>query len=328
MAGIRILLCDKEEAFSVALMNFMNRSGKLPGFVMAFTQIQEAEEYLMEHGADLVMIGRGMIDTSWEQYSIPKVWMTEDGNNPEIRDMDACIPRCSPVSDYIQTVHQVLSKGTACICMAGGCKCTAVFAPYGRCGKTALAQTICRESVEEDRNRKKNCIYLGWEEYGEDPTGSGMEELLYGIKLRRENLSMRLKSLADAERGYDYLSGAGDYLELRELSREDVNWFLNQIRKEGYYDQLVIDIGSGSLADLKILTEFDTIYLPYMEEPWFQNRLQSFQLRMKRLGIWESLREICYLVPMKISTGGKEWAQLEARRINGELKRLCETEAG
>lgn len=155
-----------------------------------------------------------------------------------------------------------------------------------------------------------------------------MEELLYSIKLRRENLSMRLKSLADAERGYDYLSGAGDYLELRELSREDVSWFLNQIRKEGYYDQIVIDIGSGSLADLKILMEFDTIYFPYMEERWFQSRLQSFRLRMERLGIWKDLQGICYLVPMKISAGGQEWTQLEERRINGELKRLCEMEAG
>ena len=90
MMGVRILLCDKEEAFSVTLMNFINRSGQLPGFVMAFTQRQEAEEYLAEYGAELLMIGKGMIDANWEQYPIPRIWMTEDGNNPGIRDTDAC----------------------------------------------------------------------------------------------------------------------------------------------------------------------------------------------------------------------------------------------
>lgn len=326
MANIRIVLCDNEEAFSVALMNAINRSGQIPGYVMAFTQRQEAEVYLTEHGADLVMIGKGVMNGNWEQYPVPKLWMTEDGRDSGIPDTDICIPRCSPVSDYIQAVHRVLSKGAACICMTGGCRCIAVFAPYGRCGKTMLAQAICREAAEIDAERKRNSVYLGWEEYGEDPTGAGMEELLYSIKLRGENISMRMKSLADMERGYDYLPGAGDYLELRELSREDVNWFLNQIRREGYYDQMTVDIGSGSLSDFEILMEFDAVYLPYMEEDWVRKRLQSFRLCMERQGIWDGLQGICYPISVKGDADEVQWARLEERRLGGELKRLCDME--
>lgn len=346
MKNYKVLLYTEEEGFAFALMNYINRNPQVPILLMAFTKRDEMEQYLNEHSLDLIVmeaefLGDNMLEDAGvlasiiKDRTVPILWMLKEEKGEvcetlysQIRDKNMVISQYSTGSVYIRRMLQILSEEKPFMNMAGSCTCVGVYSPIGRCGKTELAKALCRYYSTDNSNSGRLCIYLGLEEFAENPDERhSMEELLYYVKQRAENISMKMKFLAMEEQGYDWIPGSASYQELRELKREDLSWFLNQIRTEGYYNWLVADIGSGSLSDLELLTEFDVLYLPYLQENRSRCKVKGFYHCMQGWKNREWMEEHCYPVLMREKERMLgEVQNLEQKRRKGSLKSIGKEE--
>lgn len=327
MKNYKVLLCDYEEDFVVALMNYVNRNSNIPVLTMAFTDVKQLVDYFHTHKADLLVV-----NAVWKEdlilksvSSVPMLWVL-DGEKPEQKEGTDSnyISKYTPAPAYSRRMLQILSEQSACMHREGSGICMAVYSPIGRCGKTRLSHALCKAQVVSTEVLNGSCVYVGMEEYGEpEQEQHEMETLLYYVKQRTTNLSMKMKSLATEEQGYDVLVSSLTYQELRELHKDEMQWLLDSIRKEGCYDLLVADIGSGSFTSLELLAEFDVLYLPYLQDENSRRKVQAFCQGLKQYGLWEGISDMCYPVLLEDRNVSAEEARLlEERRRRGDLNTL------
>lgn len=327
MKNYKVLLCDSEEGFVVALMNYMNRNQNVPILAMAFTDIGQLMDYMNSHQADLVVLnGKWKRERALDSgSSIPLLWIVEEEAFGQGEWLDGnCISKYSSAPAYIRRMLSILSEQSTCMDGEGRGVCIAVYSPIGRCGKTKFAHALCQSQTIHIELPNCKCIYLGMEEFGElEDEHHGMETLLYYIKQHIRNLSMKVKSLAMEKHGYDRIVSSPTYQELRELNQEELQWFLDCIRKEGIYDLLVADIGSASLTGLELLTEFDVIYLPYLQNEYSRQKVEAFCRGLKQYGLWEMFSDRCYPILWEEHNGDIEKVRmLEQKRRRGDLTAL------
>lgn len=330
MKNYKVLLCDYEEVFVAALMNYINRNSNLPILTMAFTDITQMMNYCNSHQADLLVMNakwKDMNRISEEAVTVPILWITDGEVSEEAADDH--ISKYSSAPAYGRKMLRLLSEQEVSVGGEGSCICMAVYSPLGRCGKTRLSHALCMAYRGSGPCLNERHIYIGMEEYGNPESDyHGMETLLYYVKNKTGNLSMKMKSLAVEVHGYDMLASALTYQELRELQQQELQWMLECIRREGYYDLLLADLGTACFAELRLLTEFDVIYLPYLQDENSIRKLQAFCRGVKQYGLWEKLSEVCYPVLLENHDISVEEAQLlEAKREKGDipaLGHLCE----
>lgn len=322
MKTYKVVLCDHEERYVTALMNYMNRMSKLPVVSMAFTDVDEMIMYLKEHKVDLIITERmpdSIKNTVNQATKILYIYASQES----MQEGSTGIFKYSPASEYVRSMLQVLSEEEQVVQSGVYGRCIAVYSPHGRCGKTMLAKGLsdyyCRQSMQ-----KSASIYLGMEEYGcRMGDEHAMEELLYYIKQRAGNISMKTKALATKQYGYDLIAGYGSYEELRELTCSDIKWFLEAVRQEGLYERVIADIGSGSLSDLNILQYFDVVYIPRLQESDSEQKWRTFCVTLHNKELGEEVWNRWY--PVYIEKNGisyQEIEKLELEREQGELRTM------
>ena len=79
--------------------------------------------------------------------------------------------------------------------------------------------------------------------------------------------------------------GASCYLDYRELSMQDYEWFFEKLREAGIY--IIFDIGIASPPDLKFFGLFDRIFLPLMRQDLGCMEYKKFQKQMRKHGVWK-----------------------------------------
>lgn len=323
MKTYKVVLCDKEEEFVLALMNYLNRSTQIPILSMAYTKEDEMLVYLMAHKVDLIVTERLSVTMEDTVNRTTPILYSCISNDTEILMEKYRIFKYSPASEYIRTMLRIFSNEES-LQVSGNGICMAVYSPIGRSGKTMLAQALCRYYSGQGTKS----IYLGMEEYGVLGYESHrMEELLYFIKQRASNISMKMKSLAIETQGYDSIPGAISYEELKELDSEDLSWLFTALRQEGMYEYTVFDVGSASLSGVELLQEFDVVYLPYLQDSNSEQKWKSFCKHLMQSELEDEVLEHWY--PVYITKEGVSCAEvqlLEQKRQSGSLEHLCQNQ--
>lgn len=86
---------------------------------------------------------------------------------------------------------------------------------------------------------------------GEDK--SGLDELVYAIKSRRNTLDLKIESsVSRYGKGIFYFKECANPVDLRSLSAEDIRELMRAIEASKAYDKVVIDLGNG-LQDKEIM---------------------------------------------------------------------------
>jgi hypothetical protein len=318
----KVVLCDKEEDFVLALMNYLNRNTQIPILSMAFTEEEDMVSYLMVHKVDLIVtevLPDAIKDTENHMTPVLYSYVSDDAAAVE----KYRIFKYSPASEYIRWMLRILSEENKMVQTAGSGICMAVYSPIGRSGKTILTQALCsyysRQQTQENR-----CIYLGLEEYGTyEYDTHRMEELLYFVKQRARNISMKMKALAVEVQNYDSIPSAASYEELKELCLDDIRWLLTALRQEGIYDYILMDIGSASLSGIELLLELDVVYLPYLQDSNSKVKWKSFCNSLTERGLDCEMLKHWY--PVYVPEQGMSYEDihiLEQKRQSGQLDHL------
>lgn len=325
MKNYKVVICDTDVSFAIALMNYINRNKNLPFLAMVFSDSRQLQEYLVSHSADLLVMDEEIV---WQEVTqIPMLRMRRRESAMQEEDKKTVyISKYSKASVLVTRMLEVLGREKPVAVHIQDGTSIAVYSPIGRCGKTALAERLCEywnTQGSETREEGVRSIYLGMEEYGSGSGKDVMETVLYYLKQRSEKLAVQVKALAREYKGFAYIPSADCYQELRELNAEDMRWLLESIRGSGGYQYPVADIGSGSLADLNCLSVFDVIYLPYLQEASAQHRIEVFSNCRRLMYDWNAFAEKCYPIDAgRIPEKAEGIRELEERRWSGSLPNL------
>lgn len=145
----------------------------------------------------------------------------------------------------------------------------AVYSPLGRSGKTSFALAYAREH---------SFFYIGMEEYG-IITNDFCERggLLYYIRNRKKDILSSLPAMIEDWEGIKVIGSPMLFTDVRQLTGEDLSWFLGELRSQETLPSVIMDFGSACLAHLEVLDLFDQVYIPILSGVTEERKLRQFK---------------------------------------------------
>ena len=165
-----------------------------------------------------------------------------------------------------------------------------------------VSPTLCDENIlgvyspvprsEVSQFAREIAASNGWIYFGMQPYGHYKEELdndrmLFYIKEHKEDILEYFLSNQQEFDGCSGFAGASCYLDYRELSTKDYEWFFEKLRQAEV--RIIFDIGITSPPDLTFFELFDRIFLPFMREDLSSFEYRRFKNLMKKYKIWNKI---------------------------------------
>ncbi|SEF66075.1 hypothetical protein SAMN04487934_10262 [Eubacterium ruminantium] len=266
----RIGICDRNVDYAFGLADYLCRLG--PDYkIHAFTEMKKLEEYLQENDIDLILTDDiSVCDDGHRFHKVKCIYMSDNiSSGNDIWGCD-CIFKYQNLTTIAEEIRKLTVKKMP---VKKEFSCEAVFSPIGRCGCTTLAKALA------DNDGSGRGLYIAMENYcgQKDLT----KELLYQLKERFPDFGEELvDSVLVRENKFALILGRV-YQDLRNVQKEDIVWMNEEIRRTGNFSSVIYDLGSAALTDFGILSVFERIYMPVLEDEISVRKVEHFEAVMR-----------------------------------------------
>lgn len=290
MRTYKVGLCDADLDYCGALMDYINAHRDMGMTVTLFTGMDEVREYLEVHDLDLIVSSDNSLFSDTDDGSFymdvkacyltdyrqtPGGWQIDKNRYPSIYKYQRVELICAEIRALISEKKDVRELHSI----------YAVYSPLGRCGKTRLAKAL----VHDDGVR--GGLYVSAQDFGEDPEMID-NNLLYLLKSGSPELEEALSSEIHLENGFHSLCISPIYMDMRDVTVDDMERLKASLLKPGKYTTLVFDLGSAVLSDMRILSGFDKIYMPTLSDDVSIRKISVFEKMLKDMGLRSLMTKI------------------------------------
>lgn len=278
---IWIGILDEEMNYVGKLAAYLNRKKKGEWRCSAYTHPDVLYKEMEEVQPDMILSTKEeVVEHIRKHYpNVCCVYLTDR----EIREPYGtdCVYRYQSAAMIVEEADRILK----CEGRYGNTEKTAVavYSPVARCGKTSMLLDYVRE------NKQRKWLYIGMEDYcGQN--GETVDDLLYFVKEKKDE-----KVLRTIEKYNGIVASPFSLFDTKTWNREDMVWLLEVLKKASGYDGMLFDIGTGVLHHIRMLTAFDKVIVPYVQEPTALVKKDRFIQLVKAYGLEEWTEQIRFL---------------------------------
>ena len=277
--GYKIGIYDKDINYIRSVMEYINHYGNSSIRMAAFSSVSALEDYTKENYLDLIILGEQVkIDND-----IPVVFlcdkreMLSETTIYKYQSGDAILCR---ILDIIKNSNSI-NVNNKLIC--------GVYSPLGRCGKTTLSLGLC--------NHHKKSIYIGLEQHSGISSSLRYskdigEKFVYYLANRDEEITELLESTQEKNEDFKMIVSDTFCDDIIQLSYENMDWFCKIMRNRVEYSRIVFDLSVECLGDVKILSAFDRVYMPVIDDSVSRIKLEKFQNMLEYRGLSDLRKKI------------------------------------
>ncbi|MBR1816128.1 MAG: hypothetical protein IJ763_05445 [Lachnospiraceae bacterium] len=264
MNEYKVGICDSDTYYVMGFMEYVNLNKSIPIKVFAFSNPDSIEDYIRKDKLDMLLLDEKL------EYKNTSVLISELTEVRENGAKNGKIYKYQSVDNISDIVLKILD--TQRLHIKNGNYVYGIYSPLGRCGKTSLAKGIC--------NYYKESFYIGFETYA-----SGMPEDIKTYRTLYEHFmyyligkNIRINEVIDK---LAFINGyrsfiALDYMDLKNVSMENIRWLTDTLRYSYGYRRIVYDINAG-IMNMNVLLEMDKIYVPVLRDRTSVEKLNRFK---------------------------------------------------
>lgn len=249
MSHILIGIYDEDAVYGKRLMEYINRQKDYPLTAAAFTTTEALKEFIKNQDVKGAILEEG----SCINVGIPVYFLKKDQTSA------AC--RYGNAKEILKEAYAVFKPGRQ-----GSAGVTGVYSPAENRKRTDFALRTAKE---------QRAIYFGMESYGRAGDEGAMEDLLFAVKVRKEEIADLVRGSAVSIGGVNGFASARCFLDYREISAEDYRWLFEKLADADV--SVVLDIGTACIYDFALFSLCDRLYLPIWEEDMEDPRLLGFK---------------------------------------------------
>lgn len=223
------------------------------------------------------------------------VWFTSDEEKFFQKEKDGCfqclvleeetvyggtVPTCRIEQGYAQSGLEIARNIYGCLQVVREAdqKIFGVYSPFG-------GEIVTDISLELARQR--DAVYLGMHAYHRfSSCTESTDELLFYMKERQEEsieyFFSHQELIEDGVMGYP---GASCYLDYREPTIEDYQYFFKRLKNQD--TALVLDMETACLPEFSFFQLLDKVFIPLTEFEACSKSYLHFTKQMQRYGIWK-----------------------------------------
>lgn len=293
MGNIPLYICDKDSIYLERLARYMLRKKHSPFIIR---QLSEKDLELFQFQEDsYCIISASLLMKVQEQLDKAHVFVLIEGNETGAFGEFKRIDKYQSAENIYQEVLQCYLDSCPpqqLVIKDSGHKMDiiGVYSPVGRIGKSTFARKICAEEA-----KKGKTLLMNIEEFPKEiRQGKTLTELIYFYKQKKPGISLKLENIVCHEADYDYILPVACPFDLADMTGEDWEGLLEQIRVSGNYDTIVLDFDRLN-GLIKLIARCGTIYMPYIEDSYEERRVEYFERMldlMPEYGIKEKLIKV------------------------------------
>ena len=280
-----IAICDSDLSFATFLRDIINSSEKSDLLVEAFTTFSSLSKYLETKDLDLIItdVFPKNIEKKDEKiyYRGVKCVLFSSERHPEdsntIFKFQNVRELCNSFHEMIESAEFNPKARRILVC---------VFSPVARSGKTLLTKALAADDYSG------RSLRIAMEDYSDQKISGNCSELLYHIKERSPDILGIISKSKIKRDGYQELILAGLYQDTRDVTKQDLIWFVEKLRESGEFSDIIFDIGSAGLGTFEILEVFDRIYMPILGDEVSRKKVEVFKQLIRDMNLRSILSKI------------------------------------
>ena len=281
---------DEETGYVTKLCAYLNRYGGGLWRVSAFTEKEMVFDHMTDGKIDILMAtAPKLLEGISDRFSKGVyVWLSgEKGQRWRGKRQQKIYTiyryqSARVIGDALRDIVEYMGLMTRT-----GKRNAVIYSPVGRCGKTGITMKYARESV----STSGKWLYVGMEDYGGHIEGKDSgEDFLYYMKERNEEKIISI--IASCE---SIIPSPFSLFDTRLVDAEDVLWFLKVFENVVEYRGVLFDIGTGVMSDFEVLTVFEHVIVPYIQDKISLNKKEQFQELIEAYDLEELKEKLSYL---------------------------------
>ncbi|MCR5701182.1 MAG: hypothetical protein K6G76_03435 [Lachnospiraceae bacterium] len=287
MDKVRIGVYDKELSYVTRLSVFMNKDGKSRWKVSGYTEKNIVKESLEKNKLDLIVsTDKEELLSIKENYpQLNCIYLSseeskryaEGGISLVFRYQNARVI-CEEIRKVVESLGMLAVKNKTCV---------VVYSPVSRCGKTTLLLDVI--------SGIGGWLYVGMEDYGylKDVDNDSADDFFYYVKERKADKVTEILQMSNG-----VVPSPFSFFDTRGLNRNDLEWFFEVFEKIPGYRGVVFDMGLGVMTDFSMLSAFDKVVVPYINDEISFGKKGHFE-KVLRVCDMEDMLERIYFLDMK-----------------------------
>lgn len=277
-----LAICDNEQQYAVRLMEAFCEKKQFGFQVYAFSEAEKLEAFLAQTQVEILLISGRMMSEKFTGKNIGRIILLSDGEMYEtFSDYENIYKYQSAeyimkelLCYYAEFAKPVIGKyqGRKRFEVHG------VFSPIGRCGKTALA-----ESLAACFGKKRKTLLIDLQSFSALKEQLGEEELwdlsdiIYFLRQGKKTLLYKLDSIVRCKSDYDYILPMKTPADIRSVTLAEWTELLERLASDTDYEFVVVDFGKDVCGLFQLLSQCTKIYAPILPDEDSRRKWDNFE---------------------------------------------------
>ncbi len=281
--NLTVAILDPQEDYARLLMEFMNQQADYGFCTVVFTEEELYLTYEKEHKVDILLYAEEFRDSMITNLSKVSYCLSED----TLVDNESIFKYQSASNIMNLLLERYLDLGYTwkpAHKHTGRQRVIGVFSPYYEIRQTGIAISLAKYLAT-----KEKCVYLCLQPFfPSELLGRGdhssLSDIIYLLKQDGVNKSVKIKQCLEQVGELDYISGTYYFGELYELTQEEINKLLTELKENLLYETVVIEFSLCTSLALHLLKICDVLLHPQLVGEARQYFSIAFEKQLKRTG--------------------------------------------
>lgn len=294
MREIRIGVFDKEREYVEILSSYLSEYSRRKWRITGYTNPDIITKSIKGNKTDIfISTNMGVLQTIEKNPDKPVLIYLSEEQEDRRKDNIHCIYRFQSAKTIGGEIKKVIMQQNKRL--TSDILFVAIYSPVGRCGKTSLAYELTK------KGEYGKWLYLGMEDYSSMESYSDTGDFLYFVKEQKEE-----KILSMVENSNGKITVGQGAFENRCFDQEDMRWLRHHF-KQSSYTGVVADIGTGSMKNLTVLSAFDWVLVPYIENEIANCKMENFEKIIQLYGEEDRKEQMIFL---NMEQEGEVWKKI------------------
>lgn len=299
-----VAICDREESYVKNLIKYIKKKQTLPFQVQGFTRKEYFLDFLHKASVDAALIAEEFLEEEMERRLNGKLILLKEAEKLK-EDMDFYqmpqICKYRAAQEILEEMEHFLTNGK------GGeegrrkrnrrtGRLTGVYSPVGRCQKTLFAVTLGQIRAEDTGTLYINMeLFSGFRQLLHKEYALDILDMLYYFRESKTKMLEQMRCARQKLNRLHYIPPCCAPADMNAVSAEEWREWIQFIRQESSYENLVLDLGDGIQGSEEILYLCDKVYMPVRTDFVSQCKIEDYRgyLQMAGYGsVWEKTEQI------------------------------------
>ena len=324
-----LVICDTEKQYAKKLMEAFCEKKNFGFQVHAFSNVKELELFAARARIEILLIpGKDMSDRI-SRWDIGRIVLLSDGEiYEEFSDYETIYKYQSAehiLKEVLCYYAEYANPMTGMYCGKKEFEIHGVYSPIGRCGKSALA-----ESLAAAYGKKKKTLLLDFQSYNAYEEQLGGEQLwdladiIYFLRQGKQTFLYKLGSIVRNQDLYDYVLPMKAPADLRSVTFSEWSELFEKLATDSDYHVVVVDFGQDVCGLFQLLSQCTKVYMPILSDKDSLKKVENFEWILKYENFEKVMENIQKIYPpenLELSRGKRFWREWAERAVSHVAKK-------